>query len=190
MWLVAGLGNPGDEYADTRHNAGFMVVDTLSARYTVSVRQKTANFIYGRGFIEEQKVILLKPLTFMNRSGIAVWDAIRKYEEIDNVLIVHDDLDLETGLVRIKKTGSSGGHNGIQSIIEMLGSKDFIRVKVGIGRPMRGPAEKYVLRRFNKQERPVIEEAVETAADAIREILTKGVTSAQNKFHSSIVQKL
>jgi PTH1 family peptidyl-tRNA hydrolase len=190
MWLVAGLGNPGDEYADTRHNAGFMVVDTLSARYSVSVRQKTSNFIYGRGFIEEQKVILLKPLTFMNRSGIAVWDAIRKYEEIDNVLIVHDDLDLETGLVRIKKTGSSGGHNGIQSIIERLGSKDFIRVKVGIGRPMRGPAEKYVLRRFNKQERPVIDEALETAADAVREILTNGVTSAQNKFHSAKVQKL
>lgn len=187
MWLVVGLGNPGDDYADTRHNVGFMVVDTLAARFSISIRQKTLNFLYGRGFIEEQKAILIKPLTFMNRSGIAVWDAISKYEEIENILIVHDDLDLETGVIRIRKSGSSGGHNGIQSIIDRLGSTDFLRLKIGIGRPKRGPAEKYVLRRFNKQERPVIEETIEIAADAIQEILTSGVSSAQNKFHSSIV---
>ncbi len=183
MWLVVGLGNPGDDYADTRHNIGFMVIDVLSARFKISIRQKTTNFVYGRGFIEDQKAILIKPLTFMNRSGIAVWDAIRKYEEIDNILVVHDDLDLDTGVIRIKKTGSSGGHNGIQSIIERLGSNDFIRLKIGIGRPNRGPAEKYVLRPFNKQERPVMEEAVERAADAIPVILTKGVSHAQNVFH-------
>ena len=184
MWLVVGLGNPGDDYAKTRHNIGFMVIDALAARFAVSIRQKTTNFVYGRGFIEEQKAILIKPLTFMNRSGIAVWDAIRKYDDIDNVLVVHDDLDLDTGVIRIKKTGSSGGHNGIQSIIERLGSKDFIRLKIGIGRPERGSAEKYVLRRFSKQERPVIDEAIETAADAVQTILTQGVPSAQNTFHS------
>jgi PTH1 family peptidyl-tRNA hydrolase len=184
MWLVVGLGNPGDDYAQTRHNVGFMVVDALAVRFSISIKQKTTNFVCGRGFIEEQKAILIKPLTFMNRSGIAVWDAIRKYDDIDNVFVVHDDLDLDTGVIRIKKTGSSGGHNGIQSIIERLGSKDFIRLKIGIGRPNRGIAEKYVLRRFNKQERPLIEEAIETAADAIQLILTKGVSSAQNTFHS------
>lgn len=184
MWLVAGLGNPGDDYADTRHNIGFMVVDALSARALISIRQKTTNFIYGRGFIREQKTVLIKPLTFMNRSGNAVWEAIRMNDEIDNILVIHDDLDLETGVIRIKKAGSSGGHNGVQSIIDRLGSQDFIRLKIGIGRPNRGPAEKYVLRRFNKEERPVITEAIETAADAVEEILARGVTSAQNRFHS------
>lgn len=183
MWLVAGLGNPGDDYADTRHNIGFMVVDALSVRCSISIRQKTANFIYGRGFIGEQKAILMKPLTFMNRSGNAVWEAIKMNEEIDNILVIHDDLDLESGVIRIRKAGSSGGHNGVQSIIDRLGSQDFIRLKIGIGRPNRGPAEKYVLRRFNKQERPVMDEAVEIAADAVEEILAKGVTSAQNRFH-------
>ncbi len=183
MWLVAGLGNPGDEYENTRHNIGFKVVEVLADRFSISLKKKTANFIHGRGFIGEQKVVLIKPLTFMNRSGIAVWDAIRQFDDINNVLVIHDDLDLETGVIRIRETGSSGGHNGIQSIIERLGSKDFLRIKIGIGRPNRGPAEKYVLRRFNKQERPVIEEAVETAADAVGEILSKGATSAQNRFH-------
>ena len=183
MWLVAGLGNPGDEYADTRHNVGFMVIDALAARRSIPIKQKASNFIFGRGFIEDQKVMLIKPLTFMNRSGIAVWDAIRKHEEIDNFLIIHDDLDLDTGIVRIKKTGSSGGHNGIQSIIDRLGSKDFIRIKIGIGRPRRGPAEKYVLKGFNRQERPVIEESIEIAADAIEVIMSKGVSYAQNTFH-------
>ncbi|MEW6600755.1 MAG: aminoacyl-tRNA hydrolase [Nitrospirota bacterium] len=184
MWLLVGLGNPGDEYADTRHNIGFMVIDVISARCSISIRQKTANYIYGKGFIGEHKTLLMKPLTFMNRSGNAVWDALRMHEEIDNILVIHDDLDLEAGAIRIRKTGSSGGHNGVQSIIDRLGSQDFMRLKIGIGRPNRGPAEKYVLRRFNKQERPMMEEAVETAVDAVQEILTKGVNSAQNKFHS------
>ncbi len=184
MWLVVGLGNPGDDYADTRHNIGFMVIDALSARCSISIRQKTTNFIYGRGFIGEQKAVLIKPLTFMNRSGNAVWEAIRMHEDIENILVVHDDLDLETGVIKIRKSGSSGGHNGVQSIIDRLGSQEFIRLKIGIGRPNRGPAEKYVLRRFNKQESPVMEEAVERAADAVQEILTKGVTYAQNRFHS------
>lgn len=184
MWLVVGLGNPGDDYADTRHNIGFMVIDTLAARLSIPLKKKASTYMYGKGFIGEHKVILIKPFTYMNRSGIAVWDAIRTYDEIDNVLVVHDDLDLETGVIRIRTTGSSGGHNGIQSIIDSLGSKDFIRLKIGIGSPKRGDAEKFVLKRFNRQERPVIEEAIERGADAIKEILTKGVSSAQNIFHN------
>ncbi len=183
MWLVVGLGNPGDEYRETRHNAGFMVIDALADRSSIPVRQKTANFLYGRGFIGERKVVLVKPLTFMNRSGIAVWDALRRFEEIQDLLIIHDDLDLDTGIIRIRKSGSSGGHNGIQSIIDRLGSQDFIRLKIGIGRPERGPAERYVLRRFNRQERLLIDEAVVTAAEAVEVLLDKGVTAAQNRFH-------
>lgn len=183
MWLVAGLGNPGDEYEKTRHNIGFMVIDTLAARLNIPLKQKSAHYVFGRGLIEDQKVILMKPLTFMNRSGIAVRDLIWKFDDIENVLVIHDDLDLEPGVIRIRKTGSSGGHNGIKSIIDCLNSKDFIRLKIGIGRPERERAEKYVLKNFNKQEKPLIEEAIETAADAVAVILNKGVTYAQNSFH-------
>lgn len=185
MWLVAGLGNPGEDYEKTRHNIGFMVLDVLSARLSISVKQKTSDYIFGRGFMEDQRVILMKPLTFMNKSGIAVRNAVWKNEDIEDVIIVHDDLDLEPGIIRIRKNGSSGGHNGIQSIIDFLNSKDFIRVKIGIGRPKRGSAERYVLKNFNKQERPLIEEAIEEAADAVMAIISKGVSYAQNKFHTS-----
>lgn len=183
MWLIAGLGNPGEEYADTRHNAGFMVIDVLASRYSIQLRQKANNYIFGRGFIEDQKVILIKPFTFMNKSGEAVMAAIRKNEDLEGILIVQDDLDLEPGIVKIKKSGSAGGHNGIQSIIDRLGSRDFPRIKVGIGRSERMPAERYVLRSFAKKERPLIEEAVETAADAVADVIKNGITYTQNKYH-------
>ena len=183
MWLIAGLGNPGDEYTDTRHNAGFMVIDVLAARHSILLRQKANNYIFGRGFIEDQKVILIKPFTFMNRSGEAVMAAIRKIEDLEGILIVHDDIDLETGIVKIKKSGSSGGNNGIQSIIDRLGSNDFPRIKVGIGRSERMPAERYVLRPFAKKERPIIDEALETAADAAADFIKKGISYTQNKYH-------
>ncbi len=184
MWLVVGLGNPDDEYANTRHNVGFMVVDALAARYSISVKQKTTNFIFGRGFIEDQKAILVKPLTFMNKSGVAVREILFKFDEIEDLLIVHDDLDLETGMIRIRKKGSSGGHNGIQSIIDNLNSKDFLRLKIGIGRSARMSAERYVLKPFNRQQRPVVEEAVEKAVELIPVIIKEGVSRAQNIFHS------
>ena len=183
MWLIAGLGNPGDEYADTRHNAGFMVIDILATRHSIQLRQKANNYVFGRGFIRDQKVILIKPFTFMNLSGEAVMAAVRKIEDLEGILIVHDDLDLEPGIVKIKKSGSAGGHNGIQSIIDRLGSRDFPRVKVGIGRPERMPVEKYVLKPFAKKERPIVEEALETAADAIVDAIEKGISYAQNKYH-------
>ncbi|NOZ69805.1 MAG: aminoacyl-tRNA hydrolase [Deferribacteres bacterium] len=182
MWLVAGLGNPGDDYAKTRHNIGFMVIDAVAARSSITVKQKTANYIFGRGFIGEQEAILIKPLTFMNRSGIAVKDAAKRYDT-DGILVVHDDIDLPAGVVRIRKSGSSGGHNGIESIINALGTRDFIRVKVGIGRSDRIPPEQYVLRPFNRQELEVMEEAVEKAAEAVTVVLNKGVSYAQNIFH-------
>ena len=182
---MAGLGNPGEEYEKTRHNIGFMVIDTLAARFSIPLKQKKTDYVFGRGFIEEQKVVLMKPLTYMNKSGIAVRDVVWKNEEIENILIVHDDLDLEPGVIRIRKTGSSGGHNGVQSIIDYLNSKDFLRIKIGIGRPKRGATERYVLKNFSKQEWPIIEEAVETAADVVSVILNKGVTHAQNHFHTA-----
>jgi PTH1 family peptidyl-tRNA hydrolase len=186
MWLVAGLGNPGDEYSDTRHNIGFAVIDALAARHSISLKQKTSSYKFGRGFIEDQKAVLIKPLTFMNRSGIAVRDALFKNDEIENLIIIHDDLDLDPGIIRIRKTGSAGGHNGIQSIIDFLNSKDFIRIKIGIGRSDRISPEKYVLRPFNKKERPLIEEAVVRSIEAVTDILTRGVSYAQNLHHRSV----
>ncbi len=184
MWLVAGLGNPGDEYSDTRHNIGFAVIDALATRYSISLKQKTSSYAFGRGFIEDQKAVLIKPLTFMNRSGIAVRDALFKNDDIENLIIIHDDLDLEPGVVRIREKGSSGGHNGIQSIIDFLNSKEFIRIKIGIGRSQRIYPEKYVLRPFNKKEKPLLEEAVERSIDAVIDIITMGVTKAHNHLHA------
>jgi PTH1 family peptidyl-tRNA hydrolase len=183
MWLVAGLGNPGDAYEDTRHNIGFRVIDALSEKFSIPIKSRTTHYVYGRGFIEEQKALLMKPLTFMNRSGIAVREPLFKNDEIESLLIIHDDLDLEPGVLRIRKTGSSGGHNGIQSIIDCLNSKDFPRLKIGIGRPSRMLSEHYVLKPFNKKERPIMEEAVVRAVDAVTDILNKGITYTQNYLH-------
>jgi PTH1 family peptidyl-tRNA hydrolase len=186
MWLVIGLGNPGNDYADTRHNIGFKVIDVLAERLSITINKKARNFTYGRGFTEDQEVILIKPLTFMNKSGVAVMDAIRKYEDIENLLVVHDDLDLDIGIIRIRKTGSSGGHRGVESIINMTGTKDFIRLKIGIGRSNRIPSEEYVLRAFLKKEIPIMEEVVVKAVESIPVIIHKGVSHAQNRLHRTV----
>ncbi len=179
MRLIVGLGNPGKVYTNTRHNIGFMVIDALASKYSVSLKYKTKSFIYGRGFIEDEDAILIKPLMFMNRSGIAVRDAMQKYADIDNLIVVHDDLDLNTGILRIKRNGSAGGHRGIESVIEAVGTRDFLRVKIGIGRSDRILAEDYVLAPFPRREQKTIEKAV----NVIVTILTKGVSYAQNEFH-------
>lgn len=183
MWLVVGLGNPGKAYVNTRHNIGYMVIDTLAKRYSISLRHRRKNFLYGNGVIEDREVILIKPLTFMNRSGIAVKDALHECRGADNLLVVQDDLDLNTGIIRIRMNGSSGGHRGIESIIDTLGTKDFIRLKIGIGRPEKEPTERYVLSRFPKEERSVVKGAVNRAVDAVIMILTEGLSRAQTEFH-------
>lgn len=183
MWLVVGLGNPGDMYVGTRHNIGFMVVDALAACFSLPFKGKTRNYIYARGFVKEQDILLIKPLTFMNRSGVAVAEAMRRHEDIDNILAIHDDIDLETGIIKIRKAGSSGGHKGVASIIDTLGTGDFVRIKIGIGRSGRIPVEEYVLRNFTKKEKPLIEESVVRAAEAVSIIVNRGVSYAQNIFH-------
>ena len=183
MWLVAGLGNPGDEYEKTRHNIGFMVIDALAASCSLPLKGRAKNYIYARGFVKEQDALLIKPLTFMNRSGIAVAEALRRQGDIDNILVVHDDIDLDTGTIKIRKAGSSGGHKGVASIIETLGTHDFVRIKIGIGRPDRIPVEQYVLKNFTKRERTPIAESIVKAAEAVSIIMNRGVTHAQNIFH-------
>ncbi len=183
MWIIIGLGNPGKAYINTRHNLGFMVIDALSSKFSAPLTNKSKNFVYSPAHINSTDVILMKPLTFMNRSGIAVREALKKYRETDGFIVIHDDLDLSTGVIRIRKSGSAGGHNGIESIINHINSKDFLRLKIGIGRSVRIPAEDYVLRNFSRLQKPAIKNAVEKAVDAIATILDKGVSTAQNRFH-------
>ncbi len=183
MWLIVGLGNPGRAYSKTRHNLGFMVIDALSLKFSIPLENELKNFIYGRGYIKDKDVILTKPLTFMNRSGFAVKAILGKHMNIDNILVIHDDIDLNTGVLKVKKNGSAGGHKGIESVIDILGTKDFLRIKLGIGRPERVSAEGYVLSPFSEDEKPLIGEVIEKAVNTIAVILDKGVSYAQNKFH-------
>lgn len=183
MWVVVGLGNPGAKYAKTRHNVGFMAIDEVSARHHIELKERPL-YLIGRGSIFGQDVIALKPLTFMNRSGDAVKEVLLKHKlSAENLIVVHDDIDMASGRLKIKEGGSSGGHNGVQSIIESIGSREFIRVKIGIGRNPEIPPEEYVLQRFSSDEKPIISATVKQAADAIEKIIEKGLTEAMNIFN-------
>ncbi len=186
MRLIVGLGNPGRVYAGTRHNLGFMVIDAIASKYSIPLKSKTKNITFGTGAIKGTEVVLAKPLTFMNRSGVAVREALRKYRDADSMIIIHDDLDLNAGVLKIKKNGSAGGNKGVESIIDMLGTGNFPRVKIGIGKPDRNSTEDYVLKRFHKAERPLIKEAIENAVRAVETILSEGLIRAQNGFNKSV----
>jgi PTH1 family peptidyl-tRNA hydrolase len=186
-WLIVGLGNPGEKYMATRHNVGFMLLDRLSSRYGISFSNKDDASI-GKGMIHGNSTVLLKPLTYMNLSGRAVRKALAKLNlirdgEILNLIVIHDDLDLSPGVIRVRRGGSSGGHKGIDSIIIESGSRDFIRIKIGIGRDSTVPAEDYVLRRFRPEEKKLIDEATTEAMAALEAILESGVEKAMNKFN-------
>lgn len=183
MRAIVGLGNPGPKYTRTRHNAGFMVLDELAGRHGASYAQRDL-YKATRGSIGGQGVLFMEPLTFMNLSGKAVARGMRKFGfEPDDLIVVCDDLDLDTGRVKIKQGGSSGGHNGLQSIIDLTGYRDFIRVKVGIGRDPRIPSEKYVLSKFRPDEAEALEDAISRAADAVEAIVTKGLEHAMNTIN-------
>ena len=183
MWLIVGLGNPGRKYAKTRHNLGYMVIDALSSKLSISLKNKSKNLVYGGGEVDDEEITLVKPLTFMNRSGLAVREAIRKHKYNYNLLVIYDDIDLRPGVLRIKKSGSAGGHRGVESVIEYLGTKSFPRLKIGIGKSDEMPAEDYVLSKFKRNEMPTVKKAVDKAAEAVLDILSEGISSAQNKFH-------
>ena len=184
VWLIAGLGNPGRRYSRTRHNIGFMVIEKIAGRYEIDLKDKKEGYRIGRGSVAGQKVLLAEPLLYMNMSGHAIKNIFRKSNvRPENFIVIHDDLDLETGKIRIRKTGSSGGHKGVESIIQNIGFRDFIRVKIGIGREQGVPAEEYVLSKFKRLETGAIKEAIQKAADAICVIVSDGVDTAMNKFN-------
>lgn len=184
MWAVAGLGNPGRKYSKTRHNIGFIVLESIAEKYGIALDTEKKQYISGRGSIEGKDVILMEPQTFMNKSGPAV-KAVIDFLKIpaENLIVIHDDIDMETGRIKLKRGGSSGGHRGVQSIIQSIGTKAFIRVKIGVGRDAEIPPEEYVLKKFNKPDMPLIKEAVITAVDAVSAVISHSMSYAMNIFN-------
>jgi PTH1 family peptidyl-tRNA hydrolase len=190
MWLVVGLGNPGPEYAGTRHNVGFMVLDRLARELNIKVERLFMRALVGQGQVDGQKVILAKPLTYMNRSGEAVAALMGWYKlEPSRLLVISDDLDLPPGRLRLRKCGGDGGHRGLRSIIEQVGSREFARLRVGIGRPAVPDYEvvDWVLGRFAEEEKALIEKAVDDASRAVQVALTRGLDTAMNIFNAGRV---
>ncbi len=181
--MIVGLGNPGRKYSGTRHNTGFRVIDSLSERLSVVFTEKE-KYIKGEGFYKDNRLVLIKPLTYMNLSGAVVREVLRMRNcPSERLIVVHDDLALPVGRIKIRERGSSGGHRGIQSIIESIGTNEFIRVKIGIGRSPEIPSEVYVLKKFTPQEREIINEAVDSASDAVLSIIDKGVSRAMTEYN-------
>jgi len=185
MKIIIGLGNPGRKYERTRHNAGFMGVDELAGNLRVVIAQEKHHALLVRTRIDSSEAILAKPQTYMNDSGRAVGAIVRdSYASISDLIVVHDDLDLQLGAVRVKTGGGHGGHNGLRSIIEHLGSADFIRVRIGIGRPAPGmDSADYVLSPFLAEERKVASGVMAKAAEAVAAIVKEGPLKAMNLYN-------
>ncbi|MGG3890571.1 aminoacyl-tRNA hydrolase [Metabacillus fastidiosus] len=185
MKLIIGLGNPGKQYESTRHNVGFMAVDQLSDRLNIPLDRTKFNGLYGIGHISGEKVILLKPLTYMNLSGECI-RPLMEYYEVDNdeIVVIYDDLDIPTGKIRLRTKGSAGGHNGIKSMIHHLGTQQFNRMRIGIDRPSNGMTiTDYVLGRFIEEEQADIQSAIKQSAEACEKWLTTDFNQVMNEFN-------
>ena len=185
MYLIVGLGNPEEEYANTRHNMGFDTINKISKEYQIEVNKKNFKGLYGMGNIEGEKVILLKPQTYMNLSGKSVKECMDFYKiELEDLIIIYDDIDIDKGIVRLRKKGGAGTHNGMKSVIECLGSQDFSRVRVGIGMPeYKEDLINYVIGYVPEEEKEILDKGCETAKAAIIEILKNGIDIAMNKVN-------
>ncbi len=185
IFLIAGLGNPGSKYDNTRHNVGFDTVDYLSAKLNIKLTRIGFKGVYGEGEIDGTRTILLKPQTFMNLSGESIRDIVAWYKiPMERVLVIYDDIDLAPGKIRVRPKGSSGTHNGMKSIIYQLQSDDFPRIRIGIGRaPEKWDLADYVLSKFSKEDREVINTSIEKAAEAAVTIIGNGVEKAMNSFN-------
>ncbi len=189
MKLVVGLGNPGREYEPTKHNVGFWVIDAFSEKHKINLLEKTASSQIGRSRwqtpSQEIDVLLAKPETFMNRSGKAVQKLLEKFNiSLADLIVIADDLDMECGRVRIRTKGRAGGHRGMASIIEAIGSDRFLRIKIGIGRDPQQEVVDYVLTPFSKKEKKQVQEGVERAVEALALLLEGAVTEAMNRYNN------
>ena len=183
--VIVGLGNPGSEYAQTRHNMGFRCLDRIAGDHSIALSRRHRSALVGEGVVEERRVVLAKPRTFVNRSGQAITFLLARYRTSPReLLVIYDDLDLPLGRVRLRPEGSAGGHNGIKSITHALGTQDFPRLRVGIGRPPAGADQvEYVLGTMSEEELEPASEAVERAAEAVASVLADGIAAAMNRFN-------
>ena len=192
MFVIVGLGNPGKKYENTRHNAGFIAIDALADKYGIRIEEKKHKALCGTGVIEGVKVLLVKPQTYMNLSGESVRGLVDYYKvDIETeLLVIFDDVSLDVGQLRIRKKGSAGGHNGIKSIIQHLGSNIFQRIKVGVGeKPKEYQLADYVLGHFSKSEREVMEEGYRNAIEAVEMIVKGDIDAAMNAFNKKVAVK-
>ena len=185
MYLIIGLGNPEEEYSKTRHNMGFNAINKIAEQYELKVNKNKFQGLYESAIIEGQKVILIKPQTYMNLSGECVKQFVDFYKiQKEEILVIYDDMDIEPGKIKIRKKGGPGGHNGMKSIIKMLGTEEFARIRVGIGRPEHNGDEiNYVIGAIPEEEIPKLNEGVENAKEAVIEVLKNGIDSAMNKLN-------
>ena len=186
MYIIAGLGNPGKEYENTRHNIGFDVIDRLAEEENIAVMESKHKALIGKGYVAGQKVILAKPQTFMNLSGESIREIVDYYkvDDTSELIVISDDISLDVGQLRIRKKGSAGGHNGIKNIIANLGTSVFQRIKVGVGEKPKGyDLADYVLGRFSKEDRELIKEGFECAAEAVAMITAGEIDQAMNKYN-------
>lgn len=192
MYIIAGLGNPTMQYEGTRHNAGFDVIDALADKYNISVDGRKNRAYIGKGIIEGQKVLLVKPQTYMNLSGESIGGLVDyfKIDEEQDLIVIYDDISLSPGQIRIRKKGSAGGHNGIKNIIAHLGTQVFPRIKVGVGeKPKKYDLADYVLSHFTKAEREEMEEGYQKAIQAVEKILAGEMEAAMNEFNRKVKPK-
>jgi len=183
--LVVGLGNPGDAYVKTRHNAGFMVLDEVAESFSISIEKKKFDALFGRGLIEDSEVILAKPMAFMNLSGIPVQKILNYFKiPFEDMLVIHDDIDLAFGRLQIKENGGHGGHKGLKSIIETVGGNNFVRLRIGIGRSEEKiDVANYVLSKFSTNEKKLLDTITKRARDAVVATTCKGAKKAMNIFN-------
>lgn len=182
--LIVGLGNPGSEYTGTRHNVGFEVIELLAERHSIACKKRNCKSVYGEGIISGERVILARPMTFMNLSGEAVQALIRYFKiNIENIIIILDEIALPSGKLRLRFQGSAGGHNGLSSVLIHLHTQSVARIRIGVGAPRTGQMVSHVLSRFSKEDIPVMQEAYALAADASECAVKDGFELAMNRFN-------
>lgn len=183
MYVIAGLGNPGKEYASSRHNAGYMAVEYLAEKLNTKLNKLKFNSVYGDTSINGEKVMLVKPVTYMNKSGIAIAEIVKFYKiSTSNLIVIYDDIDIPLGSLRIRPSGSAGTHNGMKSIVDSIGS-EFPRIRIGIGRNEEMDLADFVLQKFSRNEKDIVTPIIERAAEAAVEIIENGIDSAMQKFN-------
>ena len=186
MYLIVGLGNPEPEYSRTRHNMGFDVINKLATKYNISVEKNGFKSLYGSGLIEGEKVILCKPQTFMNLSGEAIIEFVNYYKiDLKNVIVIYDDIDIEPGVVKLRKKGGAGSHNGMKSVVHNLGSTEFPHVRIGTGTPVnKYDMINYVIGKVSKEEYKVLSKGIDTGVKAVEQILKNGIDNAMNVINA------